>query len=773
MMKKITLIMLALVSLSLSAQTYYSEDFEAETAASPPSTFTVLNEDNCTVNSPAAFPNEAWMVSDNGDAQGQFAAAQSWTNPAACTVDDWLITPAIDLTGASANTSLKWKGISFEGPAYPETYEVRLSSTGTAVADFTTLLTTISGEAEVWTDHTISLAAHVGGTVHVAIRLISTDQSQCWIDDIVISEPAAFDMVVSEVNTNGVNQTSAFSSGQFLIVDFSERTNFTSDVVLDNVGTDPVDSLYLTYFLVDDLNAPTAGVAFGDTVFVPGSIAPGASYTHTFEAFGIDTLFPNLASDATIDFYVQVDSSRWNTVSGAVDANYNIVIAPAESYAMPYSSSFEVADLGAGLFLFDHSTWGWKYLDNDGDGESLSVGQDFSNLPAYDGSMQVYGSLNGNTIGIGAEDETAQTPELTLTGGTAYSFSVYARTAFGQPGSIDMQISTDNGSYTNTIGTASLSGADSTYTKYSFSLVAPTTQDDYVVNLNKTATGFIILDLFEIVELQQPTATITVNSSSTDEPGVEYCDSTVTVNFSSAGNPSSLSLDWGDGTVEDVTGLTSATHTYASFGSYTIQISATNVVGTGTADAALSFTALPAPTVTFGPPAINDLTVAVTIGSSVGSNVVFTPACSRVIVDWGDGTIDEVTGTSSTSHTYGGEGTYTITVTVIGSGQESASQDVTLTGPSSINEISFADAVSIYPNPSNEIVNVSFALVSAENIELAIYAVDGKVVDVRSFSNVKEVNTSFNTATLNNGVYVMKITSDNGVTAQKFVVSHN
>ena len=773
MMKKITLIMLALVSLSLSAQTYYSEDFEAETADSPPSTFTVLNEDNCSVNSPAAFPNEAWMVSDNGDAQGQFAAAQSWTNPAACTVDDWLITPAIDLTGASANTSLNWKGISFEGPTYPETYEVRLSSTGTAVADFTTLLTTISGEAEVWTDHTISLAAHVGGTVHVAIRLISTDQSQCWIDDIVISEPAAFDMVVSEVNTNGVNQTSAFSAGQFLIVDFSKRTNFTTEMVLENIGTDAVDSLYLTYFLVDDISAPTAGVAFGDTVFVPGSIAPGASYTHTYDAFGIDTLFPNLASDGTIDFYVSVDSSSWNTVQNTEDFVYNIMIAPAESYAMPYSSSFEVADLGAGLFLFDHSTWGWKYLDNDGDGESLSVGNDFTNLPAYDGSMQVYGSLNGNTIGIGAEDETAQTPELSLTGGTAYNFSVYARTAFNQTGSIEMQISTDNGSYVNTIGTASLSGADSTYTKYSFSLVAPTTQDDYVVNLNKTATGFIILDLFEIVELQQPTATITVNSSSTDEPGVEYCDSTVTVNFSSAGNPSSLSLDWGDGTVEDVTGLTSATHTYASFGSYTIQISATNVVGTGTADAALSFTALPAPTVTFGAPAINDLTVAVTIGSSVGSNVVFTPACSRVIVDWGDGTIDEVTGSSSTSHTYGGEGTYTITVTVIGSGQESASQDVTLTGPSSINEISFEDAVSIYPNPSNEIVNVSFALVSAENIELAIYAVDGKVVDVRSFSNAKEVNTSFNTASLNNGVYVMKITSDNGVTAQKFVVSHN
>lgn len=771
MMKKITLLMLSLVSLSLSAQTYFAEDFEAETEGAAPSAFTVLNEDACTIENPTTFPNESWTVVDDASSQGLTAQAMSWTNNG-CAVDDWMITSAIDLNSATTLTSLSWKGKS-TNENFLETYEVRISTTGTATTDFSTVLETVVDELDAWTSHSVSLSPYVGGTIFIAFRLISTDEDRCAIDDIVISEPAAFDMVVSEVNTNGVNQTSAFSAGQFLIVDFSERTNFTTEMVLENVGTDAVDSLYLTYFLVDDINAPTAGVAFGDTVFVPGSIAPGASYTHTYDAFGIDTLFPNLASDGTIDFYVSVDSSSWNTVQNTEDFVYNLMIAPAESYTIPYSSSFEVADLAAGFFLFDHSTWGWKYLDNDGDGVSLSVGNDFTNLPAYDGSMQVYGSLNGSTIAVGAENETAQTPELTLTAGTAYSFSVYARTAFNQTGSIEMQISTDNGSYINTIGTASLSGADSTYTKYTFSLVAPSTQDDYVVNLNKTSTGFIILDLFEVVELQQPTATITLNSSSTDEPGIEYCDSTVTVNFSSAGNPSSMSLDWGDGTVEDVTGLTSATHTYTNFGSYTIEISAINVVGTGTADAALSFTALPAPTVTFGAPVVNDLTVSVSIGSSVGTNVVFTPECSRIVVDWGDGTIDEVTGSSSASNTYGSEGTYTITVTVIGSGQESATQDVTITGPSSINEISFEDAVSIYPNPSNEIVNVSFALVSAENIELAIYAVDGKVVDVRSFSNAKEVNTSFNTASLNNGVYVMKITSDNGVTAQKFVVSHN
>lgn len=774
MMKKITLLMLALVGLSLNAQVYFLEDFEAQTVDAPPANFTVLNEDACTVNTPAAFPNESWIVSDNGDAQGQFAAAQSWTNPAGCTVDDWLITSAIDLSAATANTNLRWKGISFEGPNFPETYEVRLSTTGTNVADFTVVLTTITNELETWTDHVVSLAPYVGGgDVYIAFRLISTDQSQCWIDDIRVSEPAPYDMSITAVNTNGVRQSSAFSAGRFLIVDFSKRTNFTSEVVLENVGVNTVDSLYLTYFLVDDLNAPTEGVAFGDTVFVAGGIAPGATYTHTFDPIGLDTLFPALGADQVLDFYVQIDSSFWNQESDITDFNYQLLIAPAESYSAPYSSSFEVADLNAGVFLFDHTTWGWKYLDNDADGATLSVGNDFTNLPAQDGSMQVYGSINGASLSLAADDDRMESPELTLTGGTAYSFSIYARTGFGVTGSIACQLTSATGAYTNTLGTITLTAADSAYEKYAFDVIVPSTQTDYKIRYNKTATGFIVMDLFEMVELQQPTANLTLNASSTDEPGVEYCDSTVTVNFSATGNPSSLSLNWGDGTIVNVTGLSSASHTYSALGNYSIVLSATNIVGTGTDDVALSFTAVPAPTVTFGAPVVSGLGVTVSLGSSVGTNVVFTPACSRVIIDWGDGVIDEVTGTNSANHAYASAGSYTITVTVIGSTSATATQTVTVVNPNGINDLNFTSALNIFPNPSNEFVNVSFGLASNEDIELTIYSVDGKVIEARSFANEINVNTTFNTADLNNGVYILKINTENGISTQKFVVSHN
>lgn len=763
MMKKITLLMLSLLGLSLSAQiVYFSEDFEAETAGTAPSTFTVLNEDACTINSPGVFPNESWTVIDDGGAQGLVAQAMSWTNNG-CAVDDWLITPAIDLSTSTTLTSLKWRAQSTNS-SFLETYEVRISTTGTAIANFSTVLETVVDESATWTSHSVSLAPYVGGTVYIAFRLISADEDRCAIDDILVTEPAQFDVGISAVNTPAFGQTSPFSSATYLIVDYSDRTNFTTDLVVENVGTDPVDSLYLLYFLVDDLNAPNEGVAFGDTVFVPGSIAPGATYTHTFEAFGLDTLFPFLGSNQVLDFYVQIDSSAWNLVSDASDFNYNPLIAPAESYTVPYSSSFEVADLGAQVFLFDHFTWGWKYIDNDGDGNAIEPAQ-FSDLTGYDQNMFIWAVPN-------AADETAQSPEFTLTGGTAYDFSIYARTGLGFAGAFEMEIETDNGSYINTLGSVNLTAGDSTYTKYSFSLVAPSTQEDYMVNINKTGNGLVIWDLFEIVELTLPTASISLNSASVDEPGVEYCDSSVTVNFSAQGNPSSLSLDWGDGTVEDVTGLTSATHTYTAYGTYAIEITATNIIGSGTDDVSVDFTAIPAPTVTVGNPTTNNLDASFSIGNTAGStNIVYTPECSRIIIDWGDGTIDEVTGTSAAAHTYGQAGTFTVTVTVIGTGQTTGTVDVTVTSVG-IQDINFAESLNIFPNPSNDFVNVSFGLNTAENIEIKLFSVDGKVMEARNFTDVKDVNTTFNTADLNNGVYVMQIISENGTSTQKFVVSH-
>lgn len=849
-----------LLSLSMKAQ-YFFEDFEAETAGDPPSAFTIYNQDACTVNNPATFTNGAWVVGDDGDAQGQFASAQSWTVPS-CTVNDWLITPAIDLSSATAITNLTWKAKSFEGPTYPETYEVRISTTGNAVGDFTTVLLTVNGELENWTDHTVNLGSYVGAgfsTVYIAFRLISTDESQCWIDDIEVSEPAPYDLEITSTVTNAYNQTSEFSAGQFLVLDFSDRTNFQASTTVTNIGTQAVDSLFLTYFLVDDVNAPTEGVAFADSIYINPPLAAGATYTHTFEAFGLDTLFPALASDQVLDFFVVADSSFYNQAFGEADIDGYLLIAPAESYTVPYSNSFEVADLNNSVFLFDHATWGWKYFDNDDDGNSLVVVNEFTNIPAQDGGMQLYGSIvGGNSLSLGAQDETAQSPELTLTAGIPYAFSIYARTGFGVTGTVDLELVDGNGNNVANLGTITLTAADSAHQKFAFNYLCTTTASDYMVNINKAASGFIVLDLFEIEELQLPVANFTASPTTVCQGG--------SVSFTDLSTESPTSWAWTfPGGTPASSSAQNPTVVYNTPGTYDVTLVATNLVGNDT-EVKTTLITVNMPTFTYYRDADGDTygdaanttmtcTASVPTGYVTNSldcndnNAAINPDAFEVpgnavdencdgnlfaSDDDGDGfdnSNDPVTGgdcDDSNSSVYPGapeicdgidnncdgnadEGllvvTYYVDADGDGYGSNVGSIDTceTLFGyvlqggdcndnnasinpgvvddvndgidsdcnpATAITDLDFVTNLSVYPNPANQNLNLSFSLVKSETIEISIVSVEGRVIEVLQLTNAKDVNTSFNTSNFNNGVYILKIKSDNALSTQKFVVRH-
>ena len=69
--------------------------------------FIVFNNDICFVNNPTIFPNNAWIVYEDGT--DTFASAQSWSTQLGCTSDDWLITPPIDLTSATGTIELNWR----------------------------------------------------------------------------------------------------------------------------------------------------------------------------------------------------------------------------------------------------------------------------------------------------------------------------------------------------------------------------------------------------------------------------------------------------------------------------------------------------------------------------------------------------------------------------------------------------------------------------------------------------------------------------------------
>jgi hypothetical protein len=71
----------------------------------------------------------------------------------------------------------------------------------------------------------------------------------------------------------------------------------------------------------------------------------------------------------------------------------------------------------------------------------------------------------------------------------------------------------------------------------------------------------------------------------------------------------------------------------------------------------------------------------------------------------------------------------------------------------------------IFPNPANNVLNIN----STANINgVEVYNMMGQLVG--SYS-ANDVNTQINTSRFANGVYTVKVTTENGTTTQKFTVA--
>ncbi|MFN8153099.1 MAG: M43 family zinc metalloprotease [Bacteroidia bacterium] len=90
--------------------------------------------------------------------------------------------------------------------------------------------------------------------------------------------------------------------------------------------------------------------------------------------------------------------------------------------------------------------------------------------------------------------------------------------------------------------------------------------------------------------------------------------------------------------------------------------------------------------------------------------------------------------------------------------------------PDKMNSI---DGISLYPNPSSDVVNLSFFMDNDSPVQLEVLDLLGKSVYAASFSGIEGFNkTEFSTTGMNNGVYFLRIIQDNMSVVQKFVVKH-
>lgn len=137
---------------------------------------------NSTLTTPALDPTTTsnWSARTGARAMVSFGADSApWSN-------DWLISPQVQLiAGSGASLSFWAKGCDATYGA--EKFKVLVSTTGTAVADFTAISPlTVTPSDAVYHEYTYNLNAYAGQQVYIAIQCTSDDQFGFAVDDFKV-----------------------------------------------------------------------------------------------------------------------------------------------------------------------------------------------------------------------------------------------------------------------------------------------------------------------------------------------------------------------------------------------------------------------------------------------------------------------------------------------------------------------------------------------------------------------------------------------------------
>ena len=190
-----------------------------------PEDFTIIDNDSRGegLEGMYGFNGDGWGIVDNNSIAAMYSQMVTEGLPAAiagsaggasgAASDVWMILPPIDLTNASAAT-LTWKAAQEVDnyASYQESYEVLVSTAGTATTDFTNVVyETFNGEpAKAWADRSADLNDYVGQTIYIAFHCNTPAgcEGALYIDDIKVTG-----------TTGGVQETIALVNATDAIVE--------------------------------------------------------------------------------------------------------------------------------------------------------------------------------------------------------------------------------------------------------------------------------------------------------------------------------------------------------------------------------------------------------------------------------------------------------------------------------------------------------------------------------------------------------------------------
>jgi hypothetical protein len=229
------------------------------------------------------------------------------------------------------------------------------------------------------------------------------------------------------------------------------------------------------------------------------------------------------------------------------------------------------------------------------------------------------------------------------------------------------------------------------------------------------------------------------------------------------GNPYGYSIDFGDASSPGTS--YSATHTYATGGSYTATATVTYVGYTGTCTsnpATQMLTVNPAPIANFA-------------WSSANLAVTFTNmSTGATSYGWIFGDAGTATAPSPV-HNYAASGTYTVELTANGAcGTNTFYSNITITDSTNAGNVGVVEleegiSTNIYPNPANGILNIDLSLVNAEITSLQIVDVNGQVVYAKELGSVLKTSQRIDLENFAQGLYFARIIHGGKVSGRKFI----
>ena len=230
--------------------------------------------------------------------------------------DNWAISPAITIPANATDISLSWY-VAARSTNYPETYNVLISSNGTALTSFDSVFGETYGQA-TYTKRTVSLADYAGMTINIAFQYLSEDMFYLYIDDIRVGGPE----LPEGVAISGPTEIIAGNTATYIASTISENVTFAWTAENGTPATATGDTLNVSWAAAGNYNVILAATNTVGTVYDTLNV-------QVIECNTVTTLpyVFNFDSVQTLQCWTTIDANNdgltWSILPGYGAANYS------------------------------------------------------------------------------------------------------------------------------------------------------------------------------------------------------------------------------------------------------------------------------------------------------------------------------------------------------------------------------------------------------------------------------------------------------------------